>query len=187
MKISILTSILILVLLFGGCKKEKTDLQQILTSTSWEETENADLIPFYSTKSLYKVSFYANGDFQIIHRVRGVFALDTITRDASSRDSVDPGTDAISIKTDTISGRYSFSESDNTIRFILRNMKVPNVDTLYGISNCDSLSQYIADWQIKKISNTILELQGFEPTILNNPNCIRLDFFGHYTLKPFVK
>lgn len=179
--------VLLFIVILSACKKENADFQQVLTSTSWEESENTALVPFYSTKSLYKVSFYANGEFLIIHRVWGVSALDTITRDASSRDSVHSGIDVIPINTDTISGRYSFSDSDNTIRFVTRSIKVLNVDTLYSISNCDSLSRYIADWQIKKISKTILEIQGFEPEIQNNTNCIRVEFFGQYKLKPFVK
>ena len=192
-----LFSVLLIVLISSGCKKEKNeneDFQQILTSTSWEEIDSVYDGQLYIFRSLYIVTFDATGEFEIIYRQWGVLPLDSILRDSTNRqwgaNPLDPilgaSTNRI-IRLDTIFGKYSFLNSENKIIFKPRKIKVVGSDTTNIFHDCDTIQYFIADWQIQKINSNRLQTHGLNPDITNHSNCFMIEFLGDYNLRPYKK
>ena len=164
-------------LIFSSCEKGKEDYRQILTSTSWEEIDSVYNGKLNTFKSLYKVTFNDNGEFEIIHRQFGTNSLDSISRDSTKR----------IMRLDTIIGKYSYLNSDNKIQFKPRKIKVFISDTASILYDCDSLQYFIADWQIQKINNNFLETHGLNPDTINHSKCFMIEFLGDYNLRPYKK
>ncbi len=175
MKIFPLFCLLLFVLVFSGCRKDKVDLQQILTSTSWEEIDGVYNGKLNSFKSLYKVTFNTNGEFEIIYRSWGVNSTDSISRDTTKR----------ALGFDNISGKYSFLNSGNTIVFKPYKIKVVLTDSASIFYGCDSIQYFIADWQIRKLGSHILETHGLNPDTTNHSNCIMIQFLNDFNFRPF--
>lgn len=169
-----LFSVLLFVIIFLGCEKGKEDFQQILTSTSWEEIDSVYTGKLNTFKSLYKVTFNDNGEFEIIYRQWGVNSRDSISRDSTER----------IIIPDTIFGKYSYLSSENKIQFKPVKIKMAISDTASILYGCDSLQYFIADWQIQKISTRFLETHGLNPDTINHSNCFMIGFLGDYKLRP---
>ena len=148
-----------------------------MTSTSWKEIDSVYNGKLNDFKTLYKVTFDASGEFEIIYRQWGVNSLDSISRDSTKN----------SIKLDTIYGNYSFLDLDNKIIFNSRKIKVVLSDSASVFYGCDLLPYFIADWQIQKIGSNILETHGLNPDTINHSNCFMIEFLGDYNLQPFKK
>ena len=164
MKKYILIVLLTTLLIQTGCKKDQeTDLYRILTSKSWEQIDGFYNGEYQGIKSLYKVTFHINGEYEFVAKQWGI----SLNGDTN--------------ETVTVAGKYYFIGLENKIVF--ESKKHVSADTMNN--GCDTMQHYIADWHLIGINGDVLEIQGESPDTTNHAPCYWVTYLGKYYLKPY--